>query len=159
MNLHSHHIRHMEEKRDECEQEIPNNQEIISREVVTQKKYLSPYDVPGVYKTKSEMDRAVRRGDFNIAKTMHMAPNGDFYFLAFDNNGTKTKGKGGGTAYPENPPESVLSHVRSQSSGTAVRANQPGAVLGKGSGTALLENPPALQPGENEPENGDARFL
>ena len=77
----------MDEKIDE--NEMPEQE--VSREIITHKKYLSPFDIPGVYKTKGEMDRAVQRGDFNIAKTMHMAPNGDFFFLAYDNNASKTK--------------------------------------------------------------------
>ena len=77
-----HILETMEEKIDENEIEYPEQE--VTREVVTRKKYLSPFDVKNVYKTKGEMDRAVRRGDFNIGKTMHMAPNGDFYFLAFD---------------------------------------------------------------------------
>ena len=74
-----------DEKIDHCETNIPDLSVVYSREKVSKPHYLSPYDVRGVYKSQKEIDAAKRRGDFNIAKTMHLAKNGNFYFLSYEN--------------------------------------------------------------------------
>ena len=70
----------MDEKKD-----IEYPEQSISREVVYRPKRMSPYDVKGVYKTAKEMNDAVKRDDFQIAKTMTVLPNGEFYFLTYAN--------------------------------------------------------------------------
>ena len=63
----------------------PNSdgQEIVSHEIIENPKVMSPYDANGVYKTNREMQDAIDRGTFNIAKTMYVAKNGEFYFLTY----------------------------------------------------------------------------
>ena len=45
---------------------------------------MSPYDAKGVYKTKAEVDAAVRNGTFDVAKTMYVDNSGRIFFLALD---------------------------------------------------------------------------
>ncbi len=51
--------------------------------MVKHPKTLSPYDCFGVYKTRAEVNAAIRNGTFEIAKTMHVDKNGEFYFLTY----------------------------------------------------------------------------
>ena len=71
----------MDEKTDEVEPSS-KGQEIFYREICSGKRK-SVYDVQGIYKSQREIDDAVKRGDFNIAKTMHVGKNGEFYFLCY----------------------------------------------------------------------------
>ena len=71
-----------ETKIDENEIEYPAT-EVYAHEVV-QKEHLntkSVYECRGVYKSKEEVARAFKVGDFDPAKTMYIAPDGKFYFL------------------------------------------------------------------------------
>ena len=73
------------EKMDEkVEEPSSKGQEIVYREICSGKRR-SVYDTPGIYKSQQEINDALARGDFNIAKTMHVAPNGEFYFLCYEN--------------------------------------------------------------------------
>ena len=56
------------------------------REICTGKK-LSVFDTKGTYKSQQEVDDAVKHGDFDIARTMYVAPNGEFYFLCYNDLG------------------------------------------------------------------------
>ena len=74
-------------------------QQIFYREICSGKRR-NVYDTPGIYKSQREIDEAIKRGDFNIAKTMYVAPNGEFYFLCYENGNyvkddveTKKQGK------------------------------------------------------------------
>ena len=60
----------------------PKN-EILSREKVWNPKRISPYDVPNVYRSMDEINAAKKRGDFDIAKTFHIAKNGQIYCLSY----------------------------------------------------------------------------
>ena len=62
------------------------------REICSGKK-LSVYDAPNTYKSQKEVDNAVKQGEFDIAKTMYMAPNGDFYFLCYNELGGAEQNK------------------------------------------------------------------
>jgi len=74
----------MEQKVDENEVEIEDKSEIICREIIDNKKTMSPYDAKGVYKTQAEIDQAVENGNFQIEKTIHIDKNGQIFFLAYD---------------------------------------------------------------------------
>ena len=66
---------------------------IVCREICNGKT-MSPYDARGVYKTQSEVDRAVRNGTFDISKTMYVDRNNRIFFLAYEKNELeKTKQK------------------------------------------------------------------
>ena len=73
-----------EKKVDENEVEIEDKSEIYCREIIENKKTMSPYDAKGVYKTQAEIDRAIANGTFSIAKTMHVDKNGNIFFLVYD---------------------------------------------------------------------------
>lgn len=78
----SHRQRKMDEKIDSSEVDLSQGQ-TMTRYKNHRQKRLSPYDVRGVYKTAQEVNDAKKRGDFDIAKTMHCDRNGDFFFLTF----------------------------------------------------------------------------
>ena len=46
-------------------------QYIVSRRKMPYRE-ISPYDVKNVYRNVAEMNRAIKRGTFNVAKTQHM---------------------------------------------------------------------------------------
>ena len=77
----------MDEKIDENE---IDNSEIVCREIC-RGDTMSPYDAKGVYKTQAEVDRAVKNGTFNIAKTMYVDKNNNIFFLAYQRNELETK--------------------------------------------------------------------
>ena len=65
---------------------IPSSagQRIVSR-VKMPYKEISPYDVKNVYRSKREMDRAIRKGNFEIAKTQYMNWNNkNVYWLCYE---------------------------------------------------------------------------
>ena len=76
-----------EQKIDETEV-VPSSegQTTFYREICTGKK-LSVFDTKGTYKSQLEVDNAVKHGDFDIARTMYVAPNGEFYFLCYNDLG------------------------------------------------------------------------
>ena len=45
---------------------------------------LNVYDVKNVYRSQAEIDRAKKRGDFKIEKTMTSDKNGNIFFLCYD---------------------------------------------------------------------------
>ena len=73
-----------EEETKEVEEIPESKQEIYCREICRGDR-MSPYDAKGVYKTKAEVDRAIRDGTFDIAKTMYVDKNNNIFFLAYDN--------------------------------------------------------------------------
>ena len=59
-------------------------QRIISR-VKMPYREISPYDVKNVYRSQREINRAIRRGTFEIAKTQHMNWNNkNVYWLCYE---------------------------------------------------------------------------
>ena len=74
----------MEQKIDENEVEIEDKSEIVCREIIHNKKTMSPYDAKGIYKTQKEIDQAIANGTFQIEKTIHVDRNGQIFFLAYD---------------------------------------------------------------------------
>ena len=84
--------RNMDSKHDECEEIEPHSEgQTMTREVIQNPKRMSPYDAKGVYKNHQEMQDAIDDGTFNIAKTMYVAKNGEFYFLTYANELGKKK--------------------------------------------------------------------
>ena len=80
-----------EKKVDANEIEIEDKSEIYCREIIENKKTMSPYDAKGVYKTQAEIDRAIANGTFSIAKTMHVDKNGNIFFLVYDKKKLESK--------------------------------------------------------------------
>ena len=54
---------------------------VYAHEVTKNPNIISPYDVKRVYKTQEEVQRAFTEGTFDVSKTMHIGPDGKFYFL------------------------------------------------------------------------------
>ena len=59
--------------------------EVYAHEVSERPRTFSPFDCNGVYKTKEDVAAAFADGTFDVAKTMHIAPDGKFYFLSWKN--------------------------------------------------------------------------
>jgi hypothetical protein len=59
--------------------------EVYAHEVSERPRMFSPFDCKGVYKTKEDVAVAFADGTFDVAKTMHIAPDGKFYFLSWKN--------------------------------------------------------------------------
>lgn len=79
----------MEQKIDENEVEVEDKSEIVCREIIHNKKTMSPYDAKGIYKTQAEIDTAIANGTFRIEKTIHVDKNGTIFFLVYDKQTTK----------------------------------------------------------------------
>ncbi len=84
-------LEQMEEKIDEMEvDEITYPETIVyAHEVVSNPNVMNVYDCKKVYKTKQEVAEAFRTGTFDVAKTMHIAPDGKFYFLEWKETALK----------------------------------------------------------------------
>jgi len=77
---------------DKMEEKVDTNEtkSIITREMC-RGDTMSPYDAKGVYKTQQEVDRAVRNGTFDVAKTMFVDKNNNIFFLAYEVNDMEGK--------------------------------------------------------------------
>ena len=61
-------------------------QYIVSRQNVKHYHNLDPMDVKNVYRSEAQMNRAIKNGTFNIAKTMHMDfTTKNIYWLCYEN--------------------------------------------------------------------------
>ena len=68
------------EEKKETEHEYPRTI-VYAHEVVTKPNEISVYDCRRIYKTQQEVSNAFRTGSFDMSKTMHIGPDGQFYFL------------------------------------------------------------------------------
>jgi len=75
---------------DKMEEKIDENEVEITRETC-RGDTMSPYDAKGVYKTQEEVDRAVKNGTFDVAKTMFVDKNNNIFFLAYEVNDMEGK--------------------------------------------------------------------
>ena len=80
-NIVHKELKMTEEKIDEMEIDDYPATVVYAHEVVTNPNVMNVYDCKKVYKTKAEVAEAFRTGTFDVAKTMHIAPDGKFYFL------------------------------------------------------------------------------
>ena len=60
-------------------------QEII-REKNPKPSTISVYDVKNIYRSKKEMDDAIKSGTFDVSKTMHVSKTGKLFFLSYQND-------------------------------------------------------------------------
>ena len=85
----------IEEKIDETEKIVtpppspqPSSakQYILRREKVKRLANLDPYDVKNVYRNSQQIQRALKNGTFDVAKTMHMDfTTKNIYWLCYEN--------------------------------------------------------------------------
>ena len=54
-------------------------------------KTLDVFDVKNVYRSKEEMDEAIKNNNFDVAKTMHIDSNGKFYMLSIKDDACMPK--------------------------------------------------------------------
>lgn len=79
----------MDEKIDENEVEDYPATIVYAHEVTKTPHTKSVYECRGVYKTKQDVADAFKNDEFDPAKTMHIAPDGTFYFLQWKEESKK----------------------------------------------------------------------